>query len=80
MEAGKRILIAVDGSSYSLQAIKYVATLCSGAPVEVGLLHVLPMASEELLWQINVDENFKSKIKSNTSASTTNASVRLRNS
>jgi nucleotide-binding universal stress UspA family protein len=63
MEAGKKILIAVDGSSYSLQAIKYVATLCSGAPVEVGLLHVLPMASEELLWQISVDENFKSKIK-----------------
>ncbi len=63
MEARKKILIAVDGSSYSLQAIKYVATLCHGSPVEVGLLHVLPMASEELLWQINLDENFKSKIK-----------------
>jgi nucleotide-binding universal stress UspA family protein len=59
MEAGKKILIAVDGSSYSLQAIKYVATMCPGSPVEVGLLHVLPMASKELLWQINVDENIK---------------------
>jgi nucleotide-binding universal stress UspA family protein len=63
MEARKKILIAVDGSSYSLQAIKYVATLCHGSPVEVGFLYVLPMASEELLWQINMDENFKSKIK-----------------
>jgi nucleotide-binding universal stress UspA family protein len=63
MGTGKKILIAVDGSSYSLQAIKYVATLCSGSPVEVSLLHVLPMASEELLWQISMDENFKSKIK-----------------
>ncbi|MGO9176972.1 MAG: universal stress protein [Desulfobaccales bacterium] len=63
MGAGKKILIAVDGSSYSLQAIKYVATMCPGSPVEVVLLHVLPMASEELLWQINMDENFKSKIK-----------------
>ncbi len=63
MGTGKKILIAVDGSSYSLQAIKYVAALCSGSPVAVGLLHVLPMASEELLWQIKVDEDFKSKIK-----------------
>lgn len=63
MGTGKKILIAVDGSSYSLQAIKYVATLCSGAPVAVSLLHVLPMASEELLWQISMDENFKAKIK-----------------
>ena len=63
MGTGKKILIAVDGSSYSLQAIKYVATLCSGSPVEVSLLHVLPMASEELLWQISLDEDFKSRIK-----------------
>ena len=63
MGTGKKILIAVDGSSYSLQAIKYVATLCPGCPVEVGLFHVFPMAAEELLWQISVDENFKLKIK-----------------
>ena len=29
MVTGKKILIAVDGSPYSIQAIKYVATLCS---------------------------------------------------
>jgi nucleotide-binding universal stress UspA family protein len=63
MGTGKKILIAVDGSSYSFQAIKYVATLCSGSPVEVSLLHVLPMAAEELLWQISLDETVKSKIK-----------------
>jgi nucleotide-binding universal stress UspA family protein len=63
MGTGKKILIAVDGSAHSLQAIKYVATLCSGSPVEVSLLHVLPLTSEELLWQISMDENFKSKIK-----------------
>ncbi len=63
MGTGKKILIAVDGSSYSLQAIKYVAAMCSGSKVEVDILHVLPTASEELLWQIDVDEKFKSKIK-----------------
>jgi nucleotide-binding universal stress UspA family protein len=63
MGTGKKILIAVDGSPYSLQAIKYVATLCHGSPVAVSLLHVLPMASEELLWQISLDENLQSKIE-----------------
>jgi nucleotide-binding universal stress UspA family protein len=63
MGTGKKILIAVDGSSYSFQAIEYVATLCSGFPVALSLLHILPMASEELLWQISLDGNFKLKIK-----------------
>ena len=63
MGTGKKILIAVDGSAHSLQAIKYVASLCCGLPVEVSLLHALPTAAEELLWQISMDENFKSKIK-----------------
>ena len=63
MGTGKKILIAVDGSSYSLQATKYVATLGCGSPVEVSLLHVLPMASEELLWQISLDEDFKSRMR-----------------
>jgi nucleotide-binding universal stress UspA family protein len=63
MGTGKKILIAVDGSSYSLHAIKYVVTLCSRSAMEVSLLHVLPMASEELLWQISMDEDFKSRIK-----------------
>jgi nucleotide-binding universal stress UspA family protein len=65
METGKKIkiLVAVDGSSYSLNAVKYVATRFSRLPVEVSLLHVLPMASEELLCQISLDEDFKSKIK-----------------
>jgi nucleotide-binding universal stress UspA family protein len=58
----KKILIAVDGSAHSLQAIQYVASLCPGAPVAVSLLHVLPMAAEELLWQIRMDEDFKAKI------------------
>lgn len=31
--------------------------------VAVSLLHVLPMASEELLWQISLDENFQVKSK-----------------
>jgi nucleotide-binding universal stress UspA family protein len=63
MATGKKILIAVDGSSYSLNAVKYVATRFSRLPVEVSLLHVLPMASEELLCQISLDENFQAKIK-----------------
>ncbi|MGP8050362.1 MAG: universal stress protein [Desulfobaccales bacterium] len=63
MGTGKKILIAVDGSTYSLQAIKYVGHMCSGAMAQVGLIHILPTASEELLWHIDVDEDFKSKIK-----------------
>ena len=63
MGTSRKILIAVDGSPHSFQAIKYVANLCSGLPLEVDLLHVLPMASEELLRQVIMDENFKSKMK-----------------
>jgi nucleotide-binding universal stress UspA family protein len=63
MTTRRRILIAVDGSPHSLHAVNYVAALSSQSPVQVSLLHVLPTASEELLWQINADEDFKSRIK-----------------
>lgn len=59
MQASKRILIAVDGSSHSLHAIRYVASLCSRSCVQATLLYVLPVASDELVWQVNMDDEFK---------------------
>ncbi len=59
----KNILIAVDGSSYSLGALNYVAFQCRGLRTRVNLLYVLPMASEELIWQINVNGEFKRSIE-----------------
>jgi nucleotide-binding universal stress UspA family protein len=59
----KNILIAVDGSSDSLGAVNYVALQCRGLKTRVNLLYVLPMASDELVWQINVDGEFKRSIE-----------------
>ena len=58
----KRILIAVDGSSYSLNAVNYVAFQCRGLKIGVALLYVLPVVSDELVWQINVNGEFKKSI------------------
>jgi hypothetical protein len=60
MEIRRKTLIAVDGSCHSLQAVNYVAAICSRSRVEVSLVHVLSMASEELLWQINNEKMIKS--------------------
>jgi nucleotide-binding universal stress UspA family protein len=55
----KRILIAVDGSSHSLDAVNYVAFQSRGVKTEVCLLYVFPMASDELVCQINVNGEFQ---------------------
>ena len=59
----KRILIAVDGSSHSLDAVNYVAFQTRGMKTEVHLLYVFPMASDELVCQINVNGEFKRAIQ-----------------
>lgn len=59
----KRILIAVDGSSHSLDAVNYVAFQCRGLKTEVTLLYVFPMASDELVCQINVNGEFRRAIQ-----------------
>ncbi|MDR3553919.1 MAG: universal stress protein [Syntrophobacteraceae bacterium] len=55
----KSILIAVDGSSHSLDAVNYVAFQSRGLQTRVNLLYVFPMASDELVCQINVNGEFK---------------------
>ncbi|MDA8308106.1 MAG: universal stress protein [Deltaproteobacteria bacterium] len=59
----KRILIAVDGSSHSLDAVNYVAFQCRGLKTRVNLLYVFPMASDELICQINMDGELKRSIQ-----------------
>lgn len=59
----KRILVAVDGSPHSMSAVEYAAGLCAGRRVELSLFCVLQMASDELLWHINVDEDCKRLLK-----------------
>ncbi|MDR3568105.1 MAG: universal stress protein [Syntrophobacteraceae bacterium] len=63
MPKQKRILIAVDGSSHSIDALNYVAFQSRGLKTEVRLLYVFPMASDELVCQINVNGEFKQAIQ-----------------
>ncbi|MGC9195534.1 MAG: universal stress protein [Syntrophobacteraceae bacterium] len=62
MTEQKNILIAVDGSSHSLDALNYVVFQCRGLKTKVNLLNVFPMASDELVCQINMDGEFKRSI------------------
>ena len=59
----KSILIAVDGSSHSLDAVNYVAFQCRGLETRANLLYVFPMVSDELVCQINVNGEFKRAIQ-----------------
>lgn len=44
MTERRRVLIGVDGSAQSLNAVKYVANLCAPENLEVSLMHVAPVA------------------------------------
>jgi len=45
----RKFLIAVDGSSHSLNAVGYAAQYCAPAGIKVNLLHIIPPAPETLL-------------------------------
>ena len=45
----RKFLIAVDGSSHSLNAVSYTAQYCAPAGIKVNLLHIIPPAPETLL-------------------------------
>jgi nucleotide-binding universal stress UspA family protein len=62
MPRQRSVLIAVDGSSHSLDAVNYVAFQCRGYETSVNLLYVFPMASDEFVCHINVNGEFKRPI------------------
>ena len=59
MSEKRQILIAVDGSQYSLNATNYVAQTCHPANLRVTLMHVMPTAPETF-WDLENAEYFKS--------------------
>ncbi|MGC8494241.1 MAG: universal stress protein [Syntrophobacteraceae bacterium] len=61
MSNPKSILIAVDGSSRSLDVLSTVASQCRRFETRVNLLHVLPMASDELVCRIDVNGELELK-------------------
>lgn len=63
MTKSKKILIAVDGSSHSLNAVRYVAQQCTPADLSVNLMYVMPTAPE-IFWDLERDAFFKEKMKS----------------
>lgn len=62
MKKSKRILVAVDGSSHSLNAINYVARYCSTSTY-VSLIYVMPKRPEQVFWQVNMDEEFIKRMR-----------------
>lgn len=58
MTACGRLLIAVDGSSHALHAVRYVAQMCAGSHLDVRLFSVLPGEEEEVFRQVPMDEDF----------------------
>jgi nucleotide-binding universal stress UspA family protein len=63
MTKSKKILTAVDGSSHSLDAVRYVAQQCAPADLSVILMYVMPTAPE-IFWDLERDAFFKEKMKS----------------
>ena len=57
----RKLLLAVDGSSHSLNAVNYAAQYCGATGIKVNLMHVIPTAPETL-WDLEKDTNFKEKI------------------
>ncbi|MCK8601583.1 universal stress protein [Desulfoferrobacter suflitae] len=62
MQDTMRILIAVDGSNHSLNAVRYVGRYCSHG-VFVNFIHILPKKPEQVFWQVNLDEAFIATMK-----------------
>jgi len=62
MGKAKKILVAVDLSNHSLNAVKYVANQCAPADLRVNLMFVMPTAPETF-WDLEKDDFFKEKMK-----------------
>lgn len=57
MQSSKRVLVAVDGSIHSLNAVNYVVRNCSPS-THVGLIYIMPKRPEEVFWQVNMEKEF----------------------
>ncbi len=62
MGKSKKILVAVDLSNHSLNAVKYVANQCAPADLRVNLMFVMPTAPETF-WDLEKDDFFKERMK-----------------
>jgi nucleotide-binding universal stress UspA family protein len=62
MGKSKKILIAMDLSNHSLNAVKYVAKQCAPKDLRVNLMYVMPTAPETY-WDLEKDAFFKERMK-----------------
>lgn len=62
MAKSRKILVAVDLSTHSLNAVKYVAQQCAPVGLRVNLMYVMPTAPETF-WDLERDAFFKEKMK-----------------
>jgi len=62
MAEAKKILVAVDLSNHSLNAVKYVASQCAPKDLRVTLMFVVPTAPETF-WDLEKDDFFKERMK-----------------
>ncbi len=62
MDKSRKILVAVDLSTHSLNAVKYVANHCAPADLWVNVLFVMPTAPETY-WDLEKDDFFKERMK-----------------
>jgi nucleotide-binding universal stress UspA family protein len=62
MGEAKKILVAVDLSNHSLNAVKYVANQCAPKDLRVNLMFVMPTAPE-IFWDLEKDDFFKERMK-----------------
>jgi len=62
MGESKKILVAVDLSTHSLNAVKYVAQRCAPADLRVNLMYVMPTAPETF-WDLERDAFFRERMK-----------------
>jgi len=58
----KKILVAVDLSTHSLNAVKYVANQCAPTDLRVNLMFVIPTAPETF-WDLERDAFFRERMK-----------------
>ena len=63
MTKSKKVLVAVDGSTHSLNAVRYVAQNCAPAGLKVNLMYVMPTAPETF-WDLEKDAFVMQKMKS----------------
>ncbi len=62
MGRAKKILVAVDLSTHSLNAVKYVANQCAPKDLRVNVMFVMPTAPETF-WDLEKDDFFRERMK-----------------